>query len=421
MATAVPGRAARRAPAEHLMWAAGVIGLGGLAWWIFVRPVTPLDLHVFVQAGQAVTHGRNPFPTLGTTDVWSGSAFVYPWLTAWLFAPASALSLPSAAVAMTAVSALAVALGVACLVGRRLRAFGCVLFAAPTLDGLQMGTLNAVLFLGLCVAWRWRDRPAVTGFTIGVLITLKVLCWPLVVWLLLTRRFAGSAWAAGSAAVLLGAGWLMGPLGPFSYASLLSQLGSHEVTATSGLQGMLVRWSLPAAAAEVIALALAAAIVTLAAKRGDAMIYAATVVAALLASPVVWHHYYLLAAAPLLLVRKGAWWYLVVGWASVPARPSSGLSWVFVTVLADVGIAAAAAVLLWRGRHLVLASLHRHRRWWLGGALAVAALVAGLTVAIGILAFLSAVGPSVFSVAACCGLLLVAYRRTARAQPASGP
>jgi hypothetical protein len=57
---------------------------------------------------------------------------------------------------------------------------------------------------------------------------------------------------------------------------------------------------------------------------------------------------------------------------------------VFMTVVADMGIGVAAA-------------------------------------AIGLSAVLRALAPSVFSVTACCGLLLVAYRRTARANATAVP
>lgn len=404
------------------VWAAGVTVFAVVAWLVFVRPVTPLDLDIFITAGRAVVHGHDPFPALGTAQVWSGSGFVYPWLTAWLFAPTAALSLPSAVLLMAGLSMLAIAVGVRCVLGPRLVPFACVLFASPTLDGLQMGTLNAVLFLGLCLAWRWRDRPAPVGMTIGILVTLKILCWPLVVWLILTRRRAGAAWAIGASAVLLGVGWVLGPLGPVRYADLLRQLGSHEMYTTAGLQGVLVRWSLPVTAAELIGLGCAAALVTMTAKSDDPTIYAATVVAALLASPVVWHHYYLLAAAPLLLVRNGPWWYLVVGWASTAARPTGDLSWVLVSVAAGATVAVVTIVGAWRVRHVLRESVRRCHRSWVAGFAGAAVLVATLSAVIGVDAFTRALAPSLVPVAASCGLLVAGCRRTpqTRQAPDSG-
>lgn len=412
----------RDGPRHRLRWLVGAAALSLLVWLIFVRTVIPLDLDVFVSAGRAVAHGQNPYPALGTTQVWSGSAFVYPWLTAWLFAPATAISSHTAALLMTALSAAAVAAGVWSLVGWRLVPFACVLFAAPTIDGLQMGTLNAILFLGVCVAWRWRDRPAHVGVTIGVLVTLKILCWPLAVWLLLTRRWRATSWALGSGTVLMGAGWLLGPLGPVSYARMLGQLSSHEIYTSSGLQGVLVRWSLPVLAAEVIGLACTAALMTVVAERSDSLVYATAIVAALVASPVVWHHYYLLAAAPLLLTKNGAWWYLLVGWASQSARVSHGVSWQPIAVAAGVGLTIAGAVLIWRSR-VALGTMLRPPYGWRAGAAGAAGTVlilVGVLAGFGVL--VRGLAPTVVPVGASLAMLAVAFARTRhvrRAQPLS--
>jgi alpha-1,2-mannosyltransferase len=411
------GTGSRARSRDVRVWLMGIGVLSLIAWLVFVRPITPLDFDVFLAGGRAVAHGQSPYPVLGSSQVWSGSAFVYPWLTAWLFVPATAISAHLAALLMTAVSAFAVAAGVWALAGPRLVPFACVLFASPTIDGLQMGTLNALLFLGVCLAWRWRDHPARVGVTIGVLVTLKILCWPLAVWLLLTRRWGATTWAAGTGMVLLGIGWVFGPLGPLSYAQLLSQLSAHETDSSSGLQGMLVRWSVPVTVAELIGLACAAVLMALVARRSDTMIYAAAIVAALVASPVVWHHYYLLAAAPLLLARNGAWWYFLVGWASVPARESYGLSWHLVTVLASVGLAGTVAAMLWVRREVLVAALQRARierlMSWLA-LLAVGLIVLGATVDVDVV--VRGLAPAFIPVGASFAMLAVAGVRTAPAR-----
>src|SRR5664279_601911 len=170
-------------------WLTASLLLSLAAWVVFIRPVVPLDFNVFLSGGRAVAHGHSPYPALASPQVWSGSAFVYPWLTAWLFAPAAAVSPHAAVLVMAAASIACVIGGVRLVAGRRFGPVVWVLLASPTIVGLQMGTLNAVLFLGACAAWRWRDHPARAGIAIGLLITLKVLCWPLIGWLLLTRRW----------------------------------------------------------------------------------------------------------------------------------------------------------------------------------------------------------------------------------------
>ncbi|MGH8860019.1 MAG: glycosyltransferase 87 family protein [Jatrophihabitantaceae bacterium] len=391
---------------------AGVAVVSVLAWLIFIRPVTPLDFNVFLTGGRDVAHGRDPYPALGSPQVWSGSAFVYPWLTAWLFAPASAISAHAAALVMTVLSTLAVAVGVWSLRGPRFIPVACVLASAPTLDGLQMGTLNAFLFLGVCLCWRWRDRAPAVGVTIGVLITLKILCWPLAVWLLMTRRWRGAAWAGGAGTALIGTGWILGPLGPFAYGRMLDQLSAHETDTSSSLQGILVRWSVSAHAAELIGIACAAVLVALVSKRGDAMIFSAAVVGALLASPVVWHHYYLLAAAPVLLIKKGEWWYLLIGWASVAPHLAYGISWRPVSLAANICLAVVCAGMIWARRDALVAAMGRatYRTW--AAALCALTGVAALAVALGDGTVFNALYPSLLSVSACVTMLVVGYVRT---------
>jgi hypothetical protein len=364
-----------------MLWLAGVGVMSMAVWLVFVRSVRPLDLNVFLAAGRAVAHGHSPYPVLGSPHLWSGSAFVYPWVTAWIFAPAAAISSHAAALLMTVSSVAAIAAGVWSLAGFRLIPFACVLFSAPTIDGLQMRTLNALLFLGVCLAWRWRDRPAWAGLVIGLLVTLKLLCWPLAVWLLLTRRWRAATFAVGTGTILLGAGWV--PLDRGSTNTYWANFSAHETIASFGLQGLLVRWSVPVGAAQLIGLGSAAVLIAIMRNRGDTMIYAAAVVGALLASPVVWYHYYRLAAAPLLLARNGSWWYLLIGWASVAARESYGLSWYPVSLLANVGLGIVGAIALVRLMGIPGGAFQSRRQRWLtvgisavGATVLTAALIA---------------------------------------------
>ena len=75
--------------------------------------------------------------------------------------------------------------------------------AIPVLSAVRLGTLTPLLVLALAILWRWRDRRWVAGGSLAVAISLKLFLWPLVVWLLLTRRFRAALCAAGSAATLV--------------------------------------------------------------------------------------------------------------------------------------------------------------------------------------------------------------------------
>ena len=70
--------------------------------------------------------------------------------------------------------------------------------------GLFYGNLTILLLVPLALAWRYRDsRADRRAWPMAVAVAAKLFAWPLVVWLLLTRRFRAAAWAAVAAAVLL--------------------------------------------------------------------------------------------------------------------------------------------------------------------------------------------------------------------------
>ena len=87
--------------------------------------------------------------------------------------------------------------------------------------GLYYGNLTILL---LC---RWPSRGDTGtgpggGLAVGVAVAAKLFVWPLVVWLLLTRRFRAAVWAIASAVVLvLGPGPLIGFEGFADYPALL--------------------------------------------------------------------------------------------------------------------------------------------------------------------------------------------------------
>lgn len=368
------------APAAIMLLVAA--SAGTVIWALLLRLVAPLDFQVFYSAGLAVRSHLDPYPAPHSAAVWSGSAFVYPYATTWLFSAMAALSLPAASLLWTLASVAAITAGVWLLVGARWGVLLAVLLASPTLDGLQMGTVNAALFLGLALAWRWRDRVAVVAPAIALLIALKLFLWPLALWLLVTRRWRAAGLAAVVGAAVIGAGFLAGPLEPVTYLRMLAVLGKHEAAQGAGFQGLLIAWGASAGAAQIVGVLSALALMYGISRRTDLAspaLYVAAIAAALIASPVIWHHYYLLAAAPLLLVfrpRAAAAWYLLIGWASVAPHPSGGASLIALTIVADAVL--AFLVLRW-------IVLHRSRiggRDWRGLPVLAWALLAGALIAV---------------------------------------
>ncbi|HMA46999.1 MAG TPA: glycosyltransferase 87 family protein, partial [Frankiaceae bacterium] len=249
-------------------WAcSGLAALVGLVWVVYVHPIAHLDLDVFLGAGASVADGRDPYPVVGTPRVYSGFSFVYPYLVAWPFVPLSWLPHPVGAAVFVALSVLAVLAGCRLLAPRTAAVAAPVLAASWTITGLQMGTLNALLFLGLAALWRYRDRPVPAGLLAAALVVSKLFLWPPWLWLLLTRRTRAAAVAVGATAVVLGAGWLAGPLGAGSYLGMLSTLGVREAPAGLSLTGLLMNAGAGAGPAQWLARLAAVAVVVVAWRR----------------------------------------------------------------------------------------------------------------------------------------------------------
>jgi len=308
MAMQSPQPPSRPRHEQLVLMSAGLMsaGLIGLLWVVYLRRVPHLDLDVFLQAGNAVRHGLDPYPPPGAAEVYSGHSFVYPYPVAWLFVPLSLLPGGAAAAVFITGSAAAVVAGCRLLGVRSVAVCGLVLVMSTTIVGLQMGTLNALLFCGMAALWRFRDRPWIAAAVLTALTVSKLFLAPLWLWLLFTRRTRAAGLAAAGIGAVLGLGWLTGPLGPSSYGSLLSLLGTHEAAAGLSPTGLLINLGLGAPLAQNIARLAAAALILAAAVRARAgaderVLMAACLVAALVASPVVWNHYLILLLVPLLI------------------------------------------------------------------------------------------------------------------------
>ncbi|MCK9896504.1 glycosyltransferase 87 family protein [Frankia sp. AgB32] len=287
----------------------GLAGVVALAWFGMIIQIGHFDVDVFLRAGRAVRDGRSPYPAPGTAAVYSGSAFVYPYLTAWPFAVLSRL--PDADTVFVAGSVLAVLAGVRLTGARDWRVYALVVTASATIIGLQMGTLNAWLFAALALAWRRRDHPGSAGAAVALAIYSKVFLAPVLLWLVLARRWRAAAVALALLAVLLGVGELVSPLGTASYLTMLGQLGRAEALAGVSLTGLLANVGLPMGGANALARGAALAVLAgcaLALRRGhdERLAFTGAVVAGLLASPVVWCHYLLVLVAPLLALSAPA-------------------------------------------------------------------------------------------------------------------
>ena len=269
----------------------------------------------FWPAGERVLHALSPYASPTSFAATHGFAFVYPAPGALLFAGFGWMPRGVADAVFTAIS-IAAALGtLRVLEVRDWRIYGVTMLWAPVVSGWQTANISLLLALAIAIAWRYRNKALVTGVSVGVMVSLKLFLWPLLGWLLLTRRWRAAGWAAISAVVFNAVAWAVvgfGQLHP--YAQLVSAVTKiEEVTAYTPLALALRLGAAPGLADAIALLAvLSVCAVTLhRARRGrEPAVLLGAITISLLATPIVWRHYFALFLVPLAISRprlSAAW------------------------------------------------------------------------------------------------------------------
>jgi len=298
------------------------------------------DLHVMWKAGHDVVTGHSPYP------------FVYPPPAAFLMAPFGALPWGVAVIAFTLSAVAALVLALRLLGVRDWRCHALALGAVPMASSLLIGTLSPFLALGAAAAWRYRDRRwAVAAAIVGVVVT-KIFLWPLVFWLLATRRYrtAATTVALGIGTVVVSWG-LLGFDGLRDYPHRLSRVAGLEQDKSYSPFALfrLLGLSPGSARLAVVALTVAAlgGIVAVARlKDGDRRSFLVALGAGLVASPILWMHYLVLLVVPVALYRPrfGAAWFVPLAYWFLPGQENLGSVRNFALILALTAITLALAM-----------------------------------------------------------------------------
>lgn len=218
------------------------------------------------------------------------------------------------------------------------RDWRCLVLAVASpvvVHGLYYGNLTIVLMVPLALAWRYRDRARVAGIAVGVAVAAKLFVWPLVVWLLLTRRFRAAAWAVGSIVVLVLGSWAaIGFEGLRDYPSLLRVV--QDVYAVRSVSLSTVAGALGAPVGVAVAVAVAAGLACIAAAGwlvgrddGDRRAFAVLVAASILASSIVWPNYAALLLVPIAVTwptLAPAWFFGYAFWLAGAVAPKPTVS-----------------------------------------------------------------------------------------------
>jgi hypothetical protein len=314
------------------VWQATVFGVVPAAWIgsamvlaTHGRHWAVADFLTFRRAASALLHGRSPYPHHAVSSVLAiGHSFVYPPIATYPFVPFTALP-AHVAIVLYLVSSLA-AIGAALwLVGvRDWRIFGVVLLWEPLVMWLIHGPIEPWMLLLLALGWRWRASVIKSAAMVALLVSFKLFLWPLLVWLLATRRVR--AFLASSALTSV---FIVVPFASVGFGALRAY--PHLLRALTNVYGAssfsllavfdaVVSKHVAQVALVVASLVLVGA-VGLAARgpEGDRKAFSVAIVGAVMLSPIVWAHYFLLLAVPIAMVRprlSALWFAPLALWAT---------------------------------------------------------------------------------------------------------
>ena len=344
----------------------------GLAFWAVVAPLWilvfaafrgdfALDFHyAYLRAAHAVVHGVSPYGSLSAKAL-ASEPFIYPPLSAYLFAPFTLLPTVAAEVIAVALVIAAVPATLRVLGVRDWRCYAIAFLWWPIIIGIQTANVTLPLLFGLAVVWRYRDRKVVAGLVCGLVIALKLFFWPVLIWLVATRRYRTAALAAASSVLLVFLPWAgIGFAGLRGYPHLMSKVSSREgpggYSIAALLHPLLGSWTVDVALETLVGAAVLV-LVLLAGRRGrDRDAFGLSIVAILVLSPLLEMHYVSLLLVIVALYRRQfglAWAVPLLIWGA--SANAAGSPAQVVHVLAVAAATCAVAYWNWQPRDLVRA------------------------------------------------------------------
>lgn len=325
------------------------------------------DYAIFRAAGADVGHGHSPYlsrPTLALLS--QDTHFVYPTPFALPFVPFALISERVGAVLFLLLSAAAVVGALRLLDVRDWRLYGLVLSWPAAFSALGLGTLGPALLLAVAAGWRFR-RSSSTGAVLAVAAAAKLFLWPVLVWLIVTRRWKAAA-VAGVTLLLIAVLWAcLDPSGLLLYPKTVRLLELGHPNSYSP-RSLLIALGVPGGGMVPGLFALGGVVVMWLRRGDDRAAFATAVITALLTTPILWLHYLVLLAVPLALYRRrlGWQWFVpLVLWVTPTSEPR-GRAW-------RMALALAVTAAAWAGAY----SSHSERRLRPGFRLALPPRAAG--------------------------------------------
>ena len=321
-------------PLEHSLFGLiPVVATVALIAFQFHLHAVAVDFHVaYWPAAHRLINGLSPY-AVTPKQIRGGTAFVYPVLSALVFAPFALLSRGTAEIIYMLLCLACVPAILRTLEVRDWRIYGVAVLWSPVFVAWQSGNVTLPLALMAALTWRHRERPWVAGLLTAAAVSLKPFVWPLGLWLLATRRWKAAAWSVGFAVLINLLAWgvtgyseihtylhLSGAVTKALWHGGYSMLAiAHHLGFGRGAGELLLALASGGAAAAVIYLG--------AFKRREPDALAVAVLLMLLASPLLWSHYFALLLVPLALSRprlRPVWMLPLLMWLVPPRQPVYG-------------------------------------------------------------------------------------------------
>lgn len=316
-------RGRRRSALGCVRWPATVVVFGVLPVLVLVGLFTAAveadavakDFRGFYRAAELMLQRESPYIAVGDDAAGVNGSYVYPPVTAVGVTPLTLLPREVAGFAAMALLVL-VLLAVPWVLGvRDWRCYGLALMWPPAIAAIQTASVTIVLALGAALAWRFRDRLLASSLSAGAGVAMKLILWPLVVWLGATRRLPAAALSCVvGVGLALGTWAVIGFAGLAQYPALLQWLRETVELDSYTLYVM----ALDAGASPLVARALwllagvclIGAVIRVGRRGDDRSAFVLAIAAALALSPIVWLHYFtlLLVVVCVAQPRLGAAW-----------------------------------------------------------------------------------------------------------------
>ena len=272
---------------------------------------------VFYPSAKALLHGRDFYPHEAFhPERGYVLEYVYPPLTAIATVPFTVLPVGVGEVLFIALLTLVVPATLLALGVRDWRCYGLAFLWAPVLHAILTGNITLLVGLSAALVWRWRDRPLAAGVSLGLALAAKLYLWPLLPWLVATRRIRAtfSSLVVGAAVFFLS--WaVVGFRGFADYPGLLHRLSDALDSRSYTVYALGLDLGLPSGVSRALWILFAVALLAMTvavARRGDERAaFVLALAASLACTPIVWLHYFSL----LLVAAAVASPTLTVAWA----------------------------------------------------------------------------------------------------------